>query len=126
MENITERARRSPRKSKKNSSVIPVYRPGCRCGFPIPSQSGWHEIHFDDKAVLYVSAEQFFLAGNCPVAAIGKLIDTFNLDVEGGVLVAPFPFSEPDRSRVSGFLYDIMRLSISDYDRRAGYEAGLC
>jgi hypothetical protein len=127
MENL-ERARRAPRKCRQTGEIAPVYPPACRCGLPVPSSRDWYTVMFSDGARLYISIEQFWRAGNCPVSALDRLIREFNLAVEAPAIFAPFAFSDPDDpGRVCRFLHAICRLTVVDYDNRlSNAETGRC
>jgi hypothetical protein len=114
---IKPRAR--SRTSKKNYSF------GCRCGLPVPNPATWWEIRFADEAALFLSAEQFWMAGNCPISALDRLVREFGLLVEDDMIRAPFPFSDSDCALVCRLLHTIM-LSIADYDRRPSPWVGSC
>jgi len=98
----------------------------CHCGLSKPPASIWWPIIFTDGAVLSISAEQFFLAGKCPIAALNQLVQEFGVHVDGYGICAPFAFGDPDRARTCQFLHSIMRLTIADYDRRPSPLVGLC
>jgi hypothetical protein len=115
------RKRRKPVQSKAIANTA------CRCGITIPSTAQWYEFIFEDRARLSVSVKQFWTAGNCPVAALNRLVCDFSLTLEDGAICAPFAFSpSDDPERICRFLHAIMRLLISDYDCRSGYNGGNC
>jgi hypothetical protein len=83
---------------------------------------------FSDGALLYISREQFWLSGNCPISSIDRLIREFSLTVEGAAIFAPFAFTDySDPARVCHFLHAVCRLAVADYDDRLyNAEAGRC
>jgi hypothetical protein len=83
-------------------------------------------VHFDDAAKLYISIEQFFRAGNCPVSSLDRLIRDFDLIVDRRIISAPFPFCSPDRPDAQAFLHAVMSLSIPEHHLRTWPEGGSC
>lgn len=114
---IKQRAR--PDEPKNIGSV-------CACGQPKPGASVWWKLKFADGAVLSLSAEQFYLVGNCPIAALGQLVNEFGIVVDDDGIHAPFPFIGPDDGHACRFLHAVMRLSIVNYDRRCNPWVGSC
>jgi hypothetical protein len=113
------------RRKRKAAQSKAVVNTACRCGVPLPSAASWYEFIFKDKARLQVSIEQFWQAGNCPVAALNRLICDFSLSPEKGAIYAPFPFSSNgDPARVCQFLQAVMDLSIRDYSLRISCAGG--
>jgi len=98
----------------------------CACGRPKPGAAVWWNIKFADGAVLSLSAEQFYLAGNCPIAALGQLVNEFGIVADADGIHAPFAFTGPDDGHVCRFLHAVMRLSIENYDRRPSPWVGSC
>ncbi|MGA7329506.1 MAG: hypothetical protein WBX25_34760 [Rhodomicrobium sp.] len=98
----------------------------CPCGRPKPAASVWWKLKFADGAVLYLSPEQFWLAGNCHIWALERLKRDFGIGVDDDGICAPFAFTGPDDGHVRKFLHAVMRLSIENYDRRPNPWWGSC
>jgi len=122
---IEARAGRESNDLGRKTAVSEPLGSSCDCGLSPPKPSDFYEVLFEDGARLFVSAEDFWSRGFCPVSAIQQLIFDFDLSVDdaSGVLSAPFPF---DHASVPRFLNAVMRLSIKNFDHRVASDGGCC
>lgn len=115
MENMNV-ARRAPRKRRQKTSASIDFLPSCRCGLPVPSPLDWYCVRFSDRAELLIAKDPPWKQGYCPVLFLDRLVREFDLDFDGDVILAPFPFCAPDRYDARRFLNLVLCLSVPGYD----------
>jgi hypothetical protein len=121
---------RAPRKRKRTTTkrVVGPITAVCRCGLSTPQPYSWYEFRFEDHARLYVSAEQFWQVGACPISAIDRLVRDFSLRIDNDVIRVPFSFGsrDTDPAQACNFLQSLMTLSVKDFALRSVCEGGSC